>query len=102
MTHNYILLFALLLIVLSGCKDATPIAGELFKEKWTTSDKHSAVSWWYLGEDKEQYFIAEKWPNKENIYIVSKNIIVISGIKIFQFNSGEKPVNLKNNHVVIK
>ena len=100
--YKSIILFTLLLIALSGCKEPTPLDSEIFKEKWSSSSQHSAISWWYLGEDNEQYFIAEKWPTKEAIYSITKNAIIINGIKAFQFNSGIEPVNLKNNNVAFK
>jgi len=100
--HKFIILLLLLLIVLSGCKKATPLDGDIFKEKWSSSSHHSAISWWYLGEDKEKYFIAERWPTKETIYSITKNVIRINGIMAFQFNSGKEPVNLKNNNVEFK
>lgn len=102
MKCKFILLVTLLVITLSGCNEATPIEGEVFKEKWTTSNMQSAISWWYLGENEEQYFIAEKWPTKKNIYSISKHSITINDVEAFRFNSGIEPVNLKNNNVVFK
>ena len=100
--RNVILLVTLILLAASGCKEATPLNGAEFKVKWTTSDKHSAISWWYLGEDKNQYFIAEKWPTKKDIYSISKDVIVISGIEAFEYGVGNEPVNLKYHNVKFK
>ena len=103
MTKRKIILpVVLLLLASSGCKEATQIDGAEFAEKWTTSDKHSAISWWYLGEDENQYFIAEKWPTKKDIYSISKDVIVISGIEAFEYGVGNEPVNLKYHNVKFK
>ena len=100
--RNVILLVTLILLAALGCKEATPLDGAEFKEKWTTSDKHSAISWWYLGEDENQYFIAEKWPTKKNIYRISKNVILVKGIAAFKYDSGKEPVNFKIHNVTFK
>ena len=103
MTKRKIILpVVLLLLASSGCKEAKQIDGSEFAEKWTISDKHSAISWWYLGEDENQYFIAEKWPTKNSIYSISKGVIIVNDIEAFAYDSGKEPVNLKNHNVKFK
>jgi len=99
---KFIILLSFLFIALSGCKGPTPIDGKLLKEKWVASSQNSAVSWWYLGENKEQYFISEKWPTEEVVYIVSKDMVMIKGVNSVQFDSGIEPVNLKESNVIFK
>jgi len=87
-------------ILLSACKEATPIDGAAFKEQWVESGKHSAVSWWYVGESADHYLVTKKWPTKSTVYSIPKKAVTIKGIQSFQSNSGKEPVNLKNHNVV--
>lgn len=82
-----------------SCKEAVPLDKPTFQAKWEDSINHTAVSWWYLGETDENYFIAEKWPSKETVYSIEKQAIKINGITSFEFDSGEKPLNLKNENI---
>ena len=102
MNRKNLLLFSLLFLILTGCKEVAPLETGVFKEKWSTSKIHSAVSWWYLGEDGAQYYLAEKWPTKQHLYSVSKQAVVISGIQGFKFSTGKEPVNLKSHNVKFK
>lgn len=89
-------------LLLSACKDAAPIDGAVFKERWEESNKHAAVSWWYVGESADHYFIAEKWPTKRTVYSIPKKAVTIKGIQSFQSNSGNEPVNLKSHNVAFE
>jgi len=89
-------------ILLAACKEVTLIDGAAFKEQWEESSKHSAVSWWYVGESTDRYFIAEKWPAKRTVYSISKQAVTIKGIRSFQSNSGNEPINLKSHNVVFE
>ena len=101
--RNIILLAAFCFtILLSACKEATPIDGSAFKEQWEESGKHSAVSWWYVGESADSYLIAEKWPTKKTVYSISKQAVTIKDIQSFKSNSDNEPVNLKSHNVVFK
>jgi len=55
--RKIILLVVLLLLASSGCKEATQLDAAEFAEKWTTSDKHSAISGWYSGEDENNILL---------------------------------------------
>jgi len=89
-----------LALFLSACEESTPIDEATFKEQWEESSKHSAVSWWYVGESSNHYLIAEKWPTNRTVYSVPKEAVTITGIHSFQSNSGNKPVNLKRHNIV--
>ena len=85
--------------LVASCKEAVPLDKSAFQAKWEGSVNHTAISWWYLGETKENYFIAEKWPAKETIYSIGKQAIHLKGIESFEFDSGKKPLILKNENI---
>jgi hypothetical protein len=95
------LIIYLYLVLLSGCNKEVSINGEQFANKWKSSEMNSAVSWWYLGENEDHYFVSENIPLEENIYEVPKSAVSIIGIDPFKYKSGKKPVNLKINNVAI-
>jgi len=96
-----IILF-LLAILQSGCNDVISIDSASFKKLWNDSINNSSVSWWYLGESDNQYYVAEKWPTKKTTYSISKKDLAFEGISLFEFASGNKPINLKNENILFK
>jgi hypothetical protein len=98
----FIFILVCLTIFLSGCREALLIDSATFEEKWVNSRKHSAVSWWYLGESEDNYLISEKWPTRKTIYIIPKDNVLIKGIQSFKSDANHDPVNLKNHNVVFK
>ncbi len=85
--------------LVASCKEAVYLDKTAFQAKWIDFIHHSAISWWYLGENKEAYYIAEKWPLGETIYSIEKQAIKINGVASFGFDSGNKPQNLKYEHI---
>ena len=70
-----------------------------FVISWNEAHKHSAVSYWYKGEDSESYYITENWPSRSTSYKVEKTKIVIDGIKRFRPCKYCKGTNLKRNNI---
>lgn len=98
-----ILAIALTLLIINtyGCsKTFRQIDSNEFQYKFEDSINHSAVSWWYLGENDDFYFILEKWPFKVRAYKINKNQvnIFIGKPKKLTFVVWEW-VNLKRHHV---
>jgi len=89
-------------IIILACSEVTPIEAATFKKRLEESSKHTAVSWWYVGETEKRYFIAEKWPGKSTIYSISKKLVKIVGTKSYERNSGKEPINLKRYNVQFK
>jgi len=46
--------------------------------------------------------VAEKWPTKKTTYSISKKNLAFEGISPFEFASGNKPINLKNENILFK
>ena len=85
--------------LIAGCKEAVPLDKSSFQSKWEDSINHSAVSWWYLGETAENYFIAEDRASTKTMYSIEKGAILLKGITSFEFDSGNSPINLKNENI---
>ena len=85
-----------------GCKEAVPLDKSSFQAKWEESINHSAVSWRYLGETTKHYFIAEDSALTKTIYSIEKEAVRIIGITSFEYDSGNSPINLKNENIVFQ
>ena len=85
--------------LVASCKEAVPLDKTTFQVKWEDSVNHTAVSWWYLGENQENYFVAERGPTVEAVYSIGKQAIHINGIELFEFDTGKNPINLKFENV---
>lgn len=76
---NKILIMTIVIFVsscaLSGVKNHRE-----FKERWQDSKKHSRVSWWYVGETDNAYFIKERWVLMSYEYEIPKSKITLNGI----------------------
>lgn len=93
-----------LLFAVSACKgDFEEVDTSLIQSRWEESIKHSAVSWWYLGEKDGYHFIVEKWPLERHRYKVNKkNLhIEIGAPKELTFDKNEW-VNFKVGQVQFK
>lgn len=97
MIRVFILSISLLLF---SCTDSNLISDVEFKNKLQEYKDNSAVSLWYLGENDDVYFLSERTPLATNIYQISKSSNLLIRIKHFEYNSGEKPVNLKLKNIV--
>ena len=53
-----------LALLLVACSDTQPLNGLQFARVWQDSYADAAISWWYLGEDGEHFYLEEKWPDK--------------------------------------
>ncbi len=99
-----VLIFLLFLCLLGGCEDRfTDISSSAFKVKWDDSIKHTALSWWYLGEKEGYYYILEKWPLEQHGYRINKEHIVINLDHPKKFTLTESDwINLKKEHIDFK
>ena len=69
------------------------MSGLQFARVWQDSYTDAEISWWYLGEDEEHFYLEEKWPDGATPYMVPKSFIVISGIA--RTASGKSPAPLR-------
>lgn len=98
--YSFIVLIFFMFLI-GGCEDRfTEIDASDFKTKWNDSIKHTALSWWYLGEKDGYYYILEKWPLKKYGYKINKENIVIKldSPKKLAFNETDW-INLKKEHI---
>jgi aminopeptidase-like protein len=91
-----ILALALLLV---ACSDIQPVSGLQFARVWQDSYTDAEISWWYLGEDEEHFYLEEKWPNGEAQFMVPKAFIVISGIARTRYGTAPEPVSLSRDNL---
>lgn len=73
-------LFAMFLLLpgISSCADAfDEVDAKLVQQKLAESVKHTAVSWWYAGQDDDFHYIVEKWPMEQMRYKVRKDDVQI-------------------------
>lgn len=74
----FVSLLSLSTLSISACKEQFDIVdASIIQNRWEESIKHSAASWWYLGEKGGCYYILEKWPLESHGYKVSKEEITI-------------------------
>ena len=88
-----------LALLLAACSDTQPLNGLQFARVWQDSYADAAISWWYLGEDGEHFYLEEKWPDREAQYRVPKAFIVISGIPGTGSGKPPAPVNLTKGNL---
>lgn len=88
-----------LALLLAACSDIQPVSGLQFARVWQDSYADAAISWWYLGEDEEHFYLEEKWPDGEAQYMVPKAFIVISGIARTRDGTAPEPVSLSKNNL---
>lgn len=92
---------ALLCLYLTGCANQfNDITSGQLQIRWQESFKNTAVSWWYLGEKNEHYYIIEKRPLEKHGYKIKINELKINlqAPKKLTFNEKEW-VNLKVKHL---
>ncbi len=97
------LLISIIFIIIGCAKNFRQIDSKEFQEKFEDSINNSAVSWWYLGENDDFYFIIEKWIFEVKTYKIDKNQlnIFIEKPKKITFVVWQW-VNLKHHHVSFK
>lgn len=77
-TFYFLIVLIFFIFLIGGCEERfAQINASDFKTKWDDSIKHTALSWWYLGEKDGYYYILEKWPIKKYGYKIDKKNIVI-------------------------
>ncbi len=86
----------LLMVFLFGC--IQEISQNDFFQKWEESKNHSAVFWWYAGEDKTYSYFIQEWPTKSNGYKIKKKFVSLLEIDPFSINE-KKKVNLKYGNI---
>lgn len=92
-------LLLVLCLFLSACNDLEPVSGLQFARVWQDSYADTAASWWYVGEDEEYFYLEQKWPDREDSYMVPKSFIVISGIVRTPGGKPQAPVSLSRNNL---
>ena len=88
-----------LVLLLAACTDIQPVSGLQFARVWQDSYADDTISWWYLGEDEEHFYLEEKWPDGEVQYMVPKSFIVISGIARTRHGKPAEPVSLSRDNL---
>ena len=97
----FIIVIICFIALIGGCEERfTEINATDFKAKWDESVKHTALSWWYLGEKKGYYYILEKWPLKQYGYKINKANMTIrlDHPKRLSFTESDW-INLKKEHI---
>lgn len=62
------------LVGILSCSDTfDEVSPESVEQKLAESANHTAVSWWYAGQDDDFYYIVEKWPMEKMRYKVRKD-----------------------------
>ena len=80
MAAKVTILALVLTVTLVGCAHTSSIAASELRQRINESSNHSGISWWYLGDDKNHYYIKEKWPVKEKTWKVLKSDLVLKDI----------------------
>lgn len=88
-----------LVLLLVACSDIQPVSGLQFARVWQDSYADAAITWWYIGEDEEHFYLEEKWPDGEVQYMVPKSFIVISGIARTRHGTPPAPVSLSRDNL---
>lgn len=99
------LLMIMVVILFVGCEEKfIQIDSKELRVKWDASRKHSAVSWWYLGEKDSMYYLLEKWPMKKNGFKINKSQLglLIENPEMELTLDSVYWINLKTNHLVFK
>jgi hypothetical protein len=85
--------------LLSACSDTPAVSGLQFARMWQDSYADSAISWWYLGEDEEYFYLEQRWPEDRAQYRVPKAFIVISGIPRTRDGKSPAAINLTTSNL---
>ncbi len=102
--NRLILLAITTIVILGGCEEKfTKIDSKELKIKWDDSVNHTAVSWWYLGENENFHFIVEKWIMEKNAYKIDKQQldVLLNHPHKFIYNESEW-INLKIHHLFFR
>lgn len=101
---TYKLVLVLFVTTIASCKeDFKDVDASSIRVKLEESIKHTAVSWWYIGEENEYYYIVEKWPFEQYRYKVSKKEISINIKPPKKLNTDKSTwINLKIDNIVFK
>lgn len=92
-------ILCVLALLLASCSDTQPVDGLEFARVWQNSYADTAISWWYLGEDEDNFYLEEQWPDRETQYMVPKDFIVITGVARSSDGKSEIPVRLSANNL---
>lgn len=98
------MLTTLILLTLGGCEENfTQIDSKDLQDKWESSIKHTAVSWWYLGEKGNYHYVVEKWPMKKYGYKIDKTQLDVISDQPKELTFKESGwINLKKGDLVFK
>ncbi len=99
--RKHLTILVLCCCLFSACTSAQPEGTSEFIDSWSKSDRNSAVSFWYTGEDKGRYVIVEKWPTKSVTYHVDKTRVRIVGVYGIFSDREEVSLNLKQENIEI-
>lgn len=97
MPGRVILLVLVLLLV--ACEGGQEVSAQRFAGIWQESYSNAAISWWYVGEDENFFYLEEKRPLEEQLYMVPKSHIVINGIVRVRHGKSKKPVSLEAHNI---
>lgn len=91
---------AVLVLLLASCDEAAqPVSGLQFARVWQGSYADAAVTWWYLGEDAEYFYLEQRRADGAAPYMVPKSFIVISGIARTAGGKSPAPVRLSRDNL---
>ncbi len=97
-----LVVFMFVTIVLQACTSTKAAHTSRFFHSWKYSLNNSAVSFWYIGETERYYYIEERRPFVNYIYVLSKRDVEISKVaKMFPCKSVHSctATNLKSDMV---
>jgi hypothetical protein len=93
-------LLAVIVLLLASCDDAPqPVSGLQFARVWQDSYADAAVTWWYVGEDAEYFYLEQRRADGAAPYMVPKSFIVISGIARTAGGKPPAPVRLSRDNL---
>lgn len=86
-------------LLLMSCEDGQEVSAQRFAGIWQDSYSNAAISWWYLGEDDQNFFLEEKRPPEKRLYRVPKSHIRINGIVRVGHGKPKDPVSLTARNI---
>lgn len=92
MYKRAVVIFLIMLVV--SCQDHHEVSGLQFARIWQDAYSDSGISWWYLGEDRDFFYLQTQSPDSETAYKVPKSAVVINGIERMERGASEDPVRL--------
>lgn len=95
-----VIFIACLTLAMASCTVSGVKSVSEFEQSWESSGKNSAVSWWYVGETDNMYFLTEKHPLAEHRYELPKTEFTLKGITSMPPCKACKGQNLRAGQVI--